>query len=164
MSEGPVNFGKPLFIIVLVGVIGGGYYAYNHWPAHYDGAGYAVDFPHKWVITPTTDTEVPKVKATGPLLDENTGFGWVTVNVHGTIIWPDYVIQRIPAPDWQEVIEIDYKKSVIFTCNDGDNRIIGVGMERGDAVVICVLGCPKPFFDQNRAVMEKAVRSLRCQR
>lgn len=164
MSEGPVSFGKPLFFLVVIGVAAAGTYAYLNWPAHYDGPGWNIDFPRKWVVQNATDSDVPKITASGPLPEERTGYAWATINVHGTIHFPAYVAARIPAADWTEEHDIDYKKGMLFTFNDGDNRMMGVAVDRVDAVIICAIGCPKPYFEANRALFDKVCRSIRCQR
>ena len=53
MAEGPVNFGKPVGILVLLGCIGGGVYAYMNWPAVYEQregphSYWSVSWPHDW--------------------------------------------------------------------------------------------------------------------
>jgi len=164
MSEGPVSFGKPLFYLVIVGVAAAGTYLYLHWPAHYDGPGWSIDFPRKWTVQDAPGSEVPKITASGPLAEERSGFAWATITVHGTIIFPQFVAARVPAADWTEELDIDYKKAMLMTFNDGDNRYMAVAVDRVDAVIICAVGCPKPYFDMYRPVFEKVCRSIRCQR
>jgi hypothetical protein len=171
MSEGPVSFGKPLMWLVIVGCAGGGYYAATHWPATYDGAGYSVSFPHGWVTTPANDpTDNTMVVANGPLPklstgDEQSGVAWCKVAYHGTIDMPAFMAAHIPGTtDWTEMIDVDYKKAELFMYEDNVTRYYGVGVDRGDAVIICAIGCPKANFNGNKLQFEKVVRSLKCQR
>ena len=88
MAEGPVNFGKPLLILVIAGCVGGGYWAYKNWPSHYEGNGWGVDYPNKWEFTPSTDPATPgKVLANGALkLEEHgNGVGWIMLHYHGAL-------------------------------------------------------------------------------
>src|SRR5436190_18651717 len=103
MSEGPVSFGKPLFYLVAIGSIAAGSYLYMHWPAHYDGPGWNIDFPRKWTVQ---TAEGDRITASGPLPEERSGTAWATITVHGTIHFPAFVAARIPAADWTEELDI----------------------------------------------------------
>lgn len=172
MSEGPVNFGKPLLFLVIAACAGGGYYAYNNWPAHYAAAdgGWEIDFPHGWEATPFNDPASPgKVVASGPTLQgevEGKGVGWVTVNFHGQLAWPDFAIKNVPGTiDKQETnIEIAHKKAFIFEYEADGIRYRGSAVQRGDAVIICAIGCQTAFFAQNLPKFEKTIQSIRCNR
>ncbi len=168
MSEGPVNFGKPLLWIVIVACVGGGYYAYTHWPVSYDGEGWGVSFPNKWEAKSAGDSSTPsRITASGPLLEEIHGQGtaWAFLFRHGTLAWPDMAIAHIPGtPDKQDDVEIDHKRALIFEYEDNNIRYLGASVQRGDALVMFAIGCPKPFFDANRPGFEKVVKSVRCWR
>lgn len=167
MSEGPVSFGKPLAFLVLAACVGGGVYAYMHWPSHYEGDGWEIDFPNKWEAGPFNDPAAPgKVVAKGPLLEEGMeGVAWATVNRHGTLDWPRFVQDNVPGTwDKQEDLEIAHKKAVMFEYEHNETRYMGVGVARGDAVVICAIGCAKPFFANNSERFRKVLMSLRCER
>jgi hypothetical protein len=167
MSEGPVSFGKPVLFLILAGLGGGGYWAYNNWPVHYEGTGWEIDFPNKWEANPFNDPTSPgKVVATGPLVEEGmTGVAWVTINMHGTLAWPDFVLQKLPGtPDKTEETEIAHKKSLMFEYEDNNIRYIGSAIQRGDAVIISAIGCAKHLFPTNKERFEKCVKSVRVNR
>lgn len=170
MAEGPVSFGKPIFFLILVGMAGGGYWAYKNWPSHYEGQGWTIDWPNKWECAPFPDPAEPanqRVAAKGPLGEEGSGegVGWVTVNLHGTLDWPTFAHKKVPGTiDWSMDDEIDHKKTLIFTYEDNNIRYIGSAVQRGDAVVVSAIGCVKPYFDANKPRFEKCVRSLRVSR
>lgn len=168
MSEGPVSFGKPLLFLVLAGVAGGGFYAYKNWPSHYEGNNWEVDFPNKWEARLFNDPTSPgKVVAQGPLLEEGMqGVAWVTVNHHGTLAWTEFPISKIPGtPDQVEDTEVHHKKTLLFEYEDETGtRFRGAAMQRGDAVVIVAIGCPKHLFANNRERFDKCVKSLRVNR
>ncbi|MBI3857742.1 MAG: hypothetical protein HY293_18835, partial [Planctomycetes bacterium] len=160
MSEGPVNFGKPLFFLVVIACGGGGYYAYSHWPVHYEGNGWEVDFPHGWTPQPFNDPNSPgKIVAQGPLMDETQGQGaaWATINFHGTIAWPEGVAKFVPGTiEKQDDTEIAHKKALIFEYEDAPNNIryLCSAVERIDALVVTAIGCNKTYFEQNRVMFE----------
>ncbi len=168
MSEGPTNFGKPLAILVLLGCIGGGFYLYKTWPTSFEGNGWQIKWPHAWEANSVTDPDLPlpKCVAKGELPDEGPiGFGTVSLHIHGALDWPNFVFAQLAiSPDWQEDLEIDYKKSVMFTFDDQTNRYLAAGVQRGDVVVIARIGCPKADFDKYRPLFEKVIKSVRCQR
>lgn len=170
MSEGPVNFGKPLFFLVLAACIGGGVYMWMHWPVTYeskDGASYySIDFPHAWTASPNTDPGMPtKVVASGPLPEETQGVGWTLLVYHGTLDWPGLVVRNIPGtPDVQAEADIDHKKSMTFEYQDNDVRYIGGAVDRGDALVMVAIGTSKANFEQNRLLFEKVIKSIKCSR
>jgi hypothetical protein len=170
MAEGPVSFGKPLFFLVVIGCAGGGYYAYTHWPTHYDGVNWSIDFPTKWEAAPYPDPADggnERVMAKGPLIEENSGEGvaWVTVNRHGTLNWPAFVQMKTPGTfDWSQEDELDHKKCLYFTYEDNNIRYTGVGVQRGDALVIAAIGCAKHQFAVNKERFEKCIKSVRVSR
>ena len=170
MSEGPVSFGKPVLILAVLGCIGGGYYAVTHWPSTYEGTDggstWSARFPHAWEINPANDPTNPtKVFAKGPLLNEAPGVGWGMLMRHGTLDWPNFVINNLPAtPDVGLDDEIDHKKAWKFEYEDKESRFMGAAVQRGDAVVFCAIGCTKANFQENRETFEKFVRSIRCAR
>lgn len=170
MSEGPVSFGKPLLFLVLAGVGGGGFYAWKNWPAHYEGNNWEIDFPNKWEAAPFADPSDPgneRAAGKGPLIEEGMqGVAWVTVNRHGTLAWPEFPLSRIPGtPDSTEDTEIVHKKTLLFEYEDDTGtRYRGAAMQRGDAVVIAAIGCPKHLFPTNRERFDKCVKSLRVTR
>jgi hypothetical protein len=168
MSEGPVSFGKPLLFLVVLGCAGAGYYAYKNWPTHYEGQGWEIDFPNKWEVSPSTDPATPgKIMAKGALKDElhGPGVGWVTLNYHGQLAWPDFVTQKVPYTlEKIEDLEIGHKKSILFEYEEQGFRFLGSAVQRGDAVVISAIGCNKDHFFLNRPHFEKVVKSVRCSR
>ena len=168
MSEGPVSFGKPLLWLVIIGCIGGGYYAKTHWPVSYDGDGWSVDFPNKWEPKSAGDSSNPsRIVASGPLVDElhGQGIGWGFLWRHGQLAWPEMAVRNIPgAPDKQDDTEIDHKRALIFEYEDNNIRYMGASVQRGDALVMFAIGCSKPNFEANRALFEKTVKSIRCSR
>jgi hypothetical protein len=171
MSEGPTNFGKPLMWLAIVGCIGGGYYAFTHWPATYEGAGYSVAFPHAWEAGPANDpADGTKIAAKGPLPklpsgEEQSGVGWCKLVYHGTLDMNSFMAQHTPGTaDWTEDLDVDYKKAQLFMYEDNETRYYGVGVDRGDAVVFCAIGCLKANFPLNKPIFEKVVKSLKCQR
>jgi hypothetical protein len=173
MSEGPVNFGKPLFFLVLIGCIGGGYYYYTHATVGYEGhdgaSTYSVDFPHGWEVTPGTDPAMPtKVIAKGPLgKEEIPGVAWMAIFQHGTLDWPNFPIRCVggsvdPNP---EDTEIAHKRALVFQFEDAaGTRWQGAAVQRGDALVICCIGCAKASFAENQPMLDKCIRSIRCAR
>jgi len=177
MAEGPINFGKPLLYLVIIGCAGAGYYAYTHWPSHYAGPGWDIDFPHKWECSPANDPAFPGGKwvATGPMPNEEhfNGSGWVTVNFHGAIDFNAFVAERIPGGNLEnkEDLDIGNKTAMIFQFEEEANKGAGdwwrfqcSAVKRGDAVVIAVAGCQKKFFAENEEMLKKVVKSLRCER
>ena len=171
MAEGPISFGKPLAILVILGCAGAGYWAYKNWPSHYEGPGWDIDFPNKWEAHEFNDPAQPgKVVASGPLMleEHGTGVGWVTLNYHGTLDFKAFVAEKVnttlEAVD--DSVEINHKKSFIFEYQEQDAgmRYLCSAVDRGDAVVISAVGCKKAFFDDNRAAFEKVVRSVNCAR
>jgi hypothetical protein len=171
MSEGPINFGKPLLYLVILGCAGAGFYAWKNWPSHYEGNGWDIDFPNKWEASISTDPATPgKVIANGPLKDEThgPGVGWVTVNYHGALDFRAFVAERVNTTleNVNADEEIGHKKAMIFEYEEPDNgfRFLGSAVQRGDAVVIAAIGCKKTFFEDNKLRFEKVVRSVRCQR
>src|SRR5262245_339725 len=98
--EGPINFGKPLMYLTIIGCIGGGFYLWKTWPATFEGNGWKVDFPNKWETNPFPDESNPlneRHVSKGPLMEEGAeGVGWVTVNRHGALDWPRFAIDCIP--------------------------------------------------------------------
>jgi len=171
MSEGPVSFGKYILWLVILGCGGGGYYAFTHWPSTYQGSGYSVSFPHGWEAGPANDpADATMVFAKGPLPklatgEEQSGVGWCKTAYHGTLDFPSFMAAHIPGTaDWTEITEIDYKKAQLFIYEDNTTRYYGVGVDRGDAMIICAVGCAKDNFNTNKRVFEKVARSVRCQR
>jgi|SRR5579862_2454241 len=171
MSEGPVNFGKPLMWIVILGCAGGGYYAATHWPATYEGSGWSVKMPHGWTASPANDpSDATKVVGTGPLPktpsgEEQTGVIWMKVVYHGSLDWNMFMGIHVPGtPDSTEDVDIDYKKSRLFTYEDQNTRYQGIAVDRGDAMIMVAIGSTKATFSQNKAIFDGVVRSVRCQR
>jgi hypothetical protein len=171
MAEGPVSFGKPLVILVLLGCAGAGYYAYKNWPSHYEGNGWSIDWPNKWETSPVNDPNNPgKVAANGPLKKEEdgVGVGWVTVNVHGTIHFPTFVQEKVvfTLEKVDSGFDIGNRTAMVFEYEEQERgwRYLCSAVERGDAVVISAIGCNKNVFDDNRVHFEKVVKSVRCQR
>lgn len=170
MSEGPISFGKPLMFLVVVGCIGGGYYAWSHWPVTADsGKGWSVNFPHGWEFQPAPDgVNDSRIVASGPLPEEQRGVGWAFMLFHGTLAWPDMVTKNLPLPPEPSSLkedEIDHKKALFFEYEDQQNmRYMGCAVERGDALIYYAIGCPKGIFDLNRPLLEKCVKGTRCQR
>lgn len=171
MSEGPTNFGKPLLYLVIIGCVGGGYYAFTHWPYSYEGAGYSVSFPHGWEAGPANDPAEPtRIAAKGPLPklpsgEEQSGVGWCKTVYHGALDWPSFMATHMGGTaDWTEMTEIDYKKGMLFIYEDNVTRYYGVGVDRGDAVIFLAMGCAKDKFNSNKMLFEKVIKSLRCQR
>jgi hypothetical protein len=169
--EGPINFGKPLLYLVLLGVAGTGIYLWRTWPARYETPGWLVDFPTGWEANPFPDPANPineRVVAKGPLIEEGMeGVAWVTVNRHGTLDWPGYAIACIPGtPDKTNPDgEIAHKRTMFFEYQDDKNtRYMGAATQRGDAVVIVAIGTPVQLFETNRERLEKCVKSLRVMR
>jgi len=171
MSEGPVSFGKPLMWIVILGCAGGGYYAFTHWPVTYEGSGWSVKMPHGWEATPANDpSDATKINGTGPLPkspagEEQTGVLWGKVAYHGALDWNSFVEKNVPGTiDWSADEDIDYKKTRLFMYEDQTTRYIGIGVERGDAMVFVAIGTNKTNFPMQKAFLENVVRSVRCQR
>lgn len=166
--EGPVSFGKPLLILVLLGCAGAGYWAWKNWPSHYEGPGWDIDFPNKWEASISTDPATPtKVVASGPMPnpEHGQGAGWVTLNYHGALAWPQFVMDNVPATlEKTEDLEIGHRKSLLFEYEEQGFRFLGSAVQRGDAVVISAVGCRKDVFTENRPLFEKVVKSVRCTR
>ena len=172
MSEGPVNFGKPVGILVLLGCIGGGYYAYTHWPATYEqregpNSYWSVAWPNGWETKSASDPENnTRVVSNGPLTEEIQGTGWGVAMVHGSLVWPTMVVEKIgTTPD--KIISdqlIDNKQCVIYEYEDNVTRFMGCAVERGDVLVYVNIGCPKANFEQMRLIFEKVIKSVRCVR
>lgn len=171
MSEGPVNFGKPLMYLVILGCAGGGYYAKTHWPSTYEGDGWSVRMPHDWTATSANDpADVTKFVGTGPLPktpsgEEQTGVIWMKLKYHGTLDWNMYMQSQVPGtPDWTGEDDIDYKKSRQFMYEDNDVRYYGALVDRGDALVCVAIGTNKLNFPFQKPIFENVIRSIRCQR
>jgi hypothetical protein len=166
MSEGPVSFGKPVFFLVVLGCAGGGYYAYTHWPAGYEGSGWSVSWPHAWETRLLNDPENPtKVASSGPLSEDVQGGGWAMVFYHGALVWPDMILSHIGGTaDKKEEILIDNKRTLIYEYEDNAIRYMGVAVERGDALIYVNIGCTKANFEQFRPIFEKTMKSVRCSR
>jgi hypothetical protein len=171
MSEGPVNFGKPLLWLVIIGCAGGGYYAATHWPYSYEGEGWNVKFPHGWEAGPAHDASDPtKIFGKGPLPkgdlpDEQAGVAWAKIVYHGTLEWTSFMRTHVPGTtDSIEDIDVDYKKAQKFTYEDQNTRYLGIAVDRGDAMVFCAIGCAKDLFPQYKMIFDKTVMSVRCQR
>jgi hypothetical protein len=167
--EGPVNFGKPLMYLTIVGCIAGGIYLWKTWPATYEGPGWKVDFPNGWETAPHNDPTQPgMVVSHGPLAEEGMeGVGWVKLLIHGTLSWPQLALDLIPGtPDKMDPDgEIAHRKSMIFEYEDDKNmRYTGVCTQRGDALVMVAVGAPKHLFETNRGRLEKCAQSLRVWR
>jgi hypothetical protein len=172
MSEGPVNFGKPVGILVLLGCIGGGVYAYMNWPAVYEqresvNSYWSVSWPHGWETRPAGDPENgTRVMSSGPLTEDLMGQGWAIAIMHGTITWPTMVLEKVGlTPD--KVIEdqlIDNKKCIIYEYEDNVTRFMGCAVDRTDVLVYVHIGCPKANFEQMRSKFEKVIKSVRCVR
>src|SRR5262245_38304139 len=126
--EGPINFGKPLLYLVIVGVIGTGIYLWRTWPATYEGVGWKVDFPNGWETSPYREPSNP-VNVRGmskvPLKEEGVeGVARVTVNRHGTLDWPRFAIDMIPGGAPDKTLpdeEIAHKKAMFFEYQDDKN-------------------------------------------
>ena len=171
MSEGPVNFGKPLLYITILGCAGGGWYAWQHWPASYDGDRWTINMPHGWTANSANDPADPaKLIGGGPLPklasgEEQSGVIWMKVVYHGTLDWNIYMTNHIPGTtDWTGDDDIDYKHARQFMYEDQTTRYYGAMVDRGDALIVAALGCAKANFSENKAIFEKAIRSIRCQR
>src|SRR5438132_10741396 len=107
MSEGPVSIGKPLMWLVILGCVGGGYYAWTHMPVTYEGPGWSVKMPHGWEAGPANDpADATKVSGHGPLPkdaagEEQSGVLWAKVVYHGTVDWNSFMQTHLPGvPDW----------------------------------------------------------------
>jgi hypothetical protein len=171
MSEGPVNFGKPLLYITIVACIGGGYWTWTHWPVTYQGDNWYVNMPHGWEAGPANDPADPgKIQGAGPLPkspdgQEQTGVIWMKVVIHGTLDWNMYINNNIPGtPDWTNDDDIDYKHSRQIMYEDQTTRYYGALVDRGDALVIVAIGTNKTYFEMQKPIFEKVIRSIRCQR
>jgi hypothetical protein len=171
MSEGPVNFGKPMMWLVILGCAGGGYYAATHWPATYEGAGYSIKMPHGWEASPANDPSDPtKINGAGPLPkaptgEEQQGVIWMKTVYHGTLDWTMYQQNHIPGTcSWTEDVDIDYKKSRLFEYEDQNTRFYGAMVDRGDALIIAAIGTNKTYYPMQKEVFDKVIRSIRCQR
>jgi hypothetical protein len=170
MSEGPVSFGKPLLYLVIAGCIGGGVYLYTHWPVSYEAhdgvATWSIDFPHGWEVSPANDPAVPsKIIAKGPLKEEIPGAAWVCIVPHGTLDWPGLAIRSLGGTvDTQEDTEIAHKKALIVEFEDANTRWEGVAVQRGDVLIVGCVGCPKTYFAENKPMIDKVIRSVRCTR
>ena len=171
MSEGPTNFGKPLLYLVLIGCVGGGYYAYTHWPYSYEGAGWSVKFPHGWEAGPANDPSDPtKIFAKGPLPkgdlpEEQQGTGWGKIVYHGALDWPSFMQRHLPGTaDWTQALDVDYKKAQMYMYEDQNIRYLGIAVDRGDAMIFCATGCAKAQFPLYKPLFEKVAMSLRAQR
>ena len=172
MAEGPVNFGKPIGILVLLGCIGGGIYAYFNWPSVYEqhetsNTYWSVNWPHGWETKPAGDPENgTRVLSSGPLSEEVPGNGWAMAILHGTLVWPTMVVEKSgTTPD--KVIEdqlIDNKRCIIYEYEDNVTRYMGCGVDRGDVLVYVNIGCNKANFEQFRPKFEKVIKSVRCVR
>ena len=169
MAEGPVSFGKPLVILVILGCAGAGYWAYKNWPSHYDGAGWSVDWPNKWETTPANDASRPgKVVASGNLKVEEhgQGVGWGWVNFHGSIHLPTFTEEKLGYPLENVVTgtDIDNKTALIFEYEEPDKnfRFLAASVERMDAVVMVAIGCNKAHFEENKPHFEKVIKSIKC--
>jgi len=171
--EGPISFGKPLFFLVLIGCIGGGIYAYFHWPSVYevvDGQSYwKVNWPHEWQWAPDGNPDQPdRMRAFGPLPEEKSGVGWSMTLPHGQLIWPDMVVAKIGGtPDLvlHDGVHIDNKKALIYEYEDNQTRFVGCAVERGDVLIYVNVGCNKADFAQFRgSLFEKVIQSVRCSR
>ncbi len=163
----PFSFGKPLAILVLIGVGFGGYHLYKTWPTSYDGPGWSVNFPPRWTVGPQDGRVVGK----GPLGDKKPtgdfteGHASVTLTEHATVSWPDMPLKTfVCVPETQQDYEIDYKKGMIVTYTDGDYKYMGVVVDRVDVFVTVVIGCKKEEFEKHRKQFDKVVRSVRCTR
>ncbi|HVR87492.1 MAG TPA: hypothetical protein VMU54_24410 [Planctomycetota bacterium] len=171
MSEGPVNFGKPLLWIVILGCAGGGYYAKTHWPTFYEGNGWSVRLPHEWEMNPANDpSDASKVAGHGPLPktpagEEQDGVCWGKVIYHGALDWNIYMQNHVPGtPDWTEDVDLDTKKARLFMYEDQTTRYYGAAVDRYDALVFFAIGTNKTNFPLQKAVFEGVVRSIKCQR
>jgi hypothetical protein len=171
MAEGPVNFGKPLAILVILGCAGAGYWAYKNWPSHYEGQGWGIDWPNKWESSEANDPARPgKINASGPLkLEEHgSGVGWATVNYHGALNFQPFVEEKLgyPLEKVETGFDIGNKTAMTFEYEEQDRvfRFQGVAVQRGDAVVIAAIGCRKGVFEDNKQQFLKVVKSLRCTR
>ncbi|MBV8880698.1 MAG: hypothetical protein JO332_12075, partial [Planctomycetaceae bacterium] len=140
MSEGPVNFGKPLLWLVILGCAGGGYYASTHWPATYEGAGWSVKMPHGWTAGPANDpADATKISGSGPLPklpsgEEQSGICWAKTIYHGALDWQLLMRTHVPGtPDWTQEQDVDYKKAQLFMYEDQTTRFYGIAVDRGDA-------------------------------
>jgi hypothetical protein len=170
MSEGPVSFGKPLFFLVLAGCIGGGVYWYTHAPINYEAhdgvASWSIDFPHGWEVVPGNDPTMPsKVIARGPLKDEIPGAAWVAIFPHGTLDWPAFAIRCMGGTvDTQDDTEIAHKKALIVEFEDANTRWEGAAVQRGDVLIVACIGCAKANFAENKEMLLKSIKSIRCAR
>ena len=171
MAEGPVSFGKPLFILVLLGCVGAGYYAWKNWPSNVQGPGWDVDYPNKWESTPANDPARPgKINTSGPLkLEEHgMGVGWITLNFHGAIDFPTFVQEKVgySLENVDSGFDIGNKTAMTFEFEDQESgfRFLGSAVQRGDAVVIATIGCKKMFYEDNKERFLKVVKSVRCTR
>src|SRR5579859_3437637 len=170
MSEGPVNFGKPLLWIVILGCVGGGYYAKTHWPTSYEGTGWRFKLPHEWEVSPANDpADASKIVAHGPLPkspsgEEQEGVAWAKVVYHGTLDWNIFMQNNLQGtPDWSEDIELDTKKCRMFMYEDQTTRYLGAAVDRGDAMVMVAIGTNKTNFPLQKAVFDDVIRSIRCE-
>jgi len=172
MSEGPINFGKPVGLLVLLGCIGGGAYTYMNWPSVYEqresvNSYWSVNWPHGWETRSANNTENgTNVMSSGPLTEEVMGQGWAIAHVHGTLTWPTMVVEKLGfTPD--KITEdklIDNKKCIIYEYEDNTTRFMGCAVDRGDILVYVNIGCPKANFEQFRTKFEKVMMSVRCVR
>ena len=170
MSEGPVNFGKPLLWLTIIGCAGGGYYAATHWPYTYEGQNWSVKLPHGWEMAPSSDPGDLRLVGSGPLPksptgEEQTGVVWAKVVPHGTLDWNMYMQNHVPGtPDWTQDDDIDYKKSRLFIYEDQTTRYYGAMVDRTDVLVIVAMGTNKTNFPLQKPIFENAIRTIRCQR
>jgi hypothetical protein len=158
----PLSFGKPLLILVLAGVGYGGWYAYKHWPTTADGQGWTANFPPRWTLSQVDGRTVAK----GALDETTQGAGWVSVTPHGAVQWPDMLLATLlPAvPVSHKTVEIYIHKALQTTYDDGDHRYMAIVVDRGDAFVTFVVGCPRTAFPKFEKLFEKCIRSVRCER
>ena len=157
---------------MLLGCIGGGVYAYMNWPAVYEqregpNSFWSVNWPHGWETRPAGDPDNgTRILSSGPLTDEILGTGWGMAVMHGTLVWPSMVVEKLgTTPD--KVIEdklIDNKRCIIYEYEDNVTRFMGCAVERGDVLVYVNIGCPKGNFEQLRQKLEKVIMSVRCVR
>ena len=171
MSEGPINFGKPLAILVLLGCIGGGYYAHKNWPYTYeviDGQSYwSVKFPNSWEAFPAQDpNNASRVNFRGPMTEEAWGTGWAMTAAHGTITWPEMVVGNVggTCTNVDMEVNIDQKKSLTYEYEDNQTRYVGAAVERGDVLVYVNIGVDKANFELFKEKMYKVVKSVKCHR
>ncbi len=133
---------------------------------HDDASYWSVVWPRGWDTQPAEDREDPSlVISRGPLSKDVQGSGWGRGKIHGTVKWPDMVLEGIgTAPATWKEMPIDGKKALVYEYEDRWNRYMGCAVERGDMLIYVAIGCSKSRFEEFREKLTKVVLSVRCSR